>query len=306
MTVLLTGATGFLGRHCLPALRARGYEIHAVARSAPSDTAGVCWHRADLTEPGESARLVAEVRPRLLLHLAWSVAPGDYWHSPENVRWVEASLALLREFGRRGGRRVVMAGSCAEYEWRHGDCSETRTPTRPATLYGAAKHALQGMLAAAAPAAGVSGAWARVFFPYGPHELPRRLVPSVIRALLAREPIDCSSGEQERDFLYVEDVADALVAILESDVTGPVNVGSGVAVALRDLVGRLTAELGGADLVRWGARPAAEGEAPRVVADVGRLRHEVGWQPRWPLEAGLRRTVRWWADQAAAERVGCS
>jgi nucleoside-diphosphate-sugar epimerase len=227
----------------------------------------------------------------VLLHLAWSVGPGDYWHSPENVRWVEASRTLLREFGRHGGRRVVMAGSCAEYAWGDGDCSE-------------AKHALQGMLAAYAREAGLSSAWARVFFPYGPHELPRRLVPSVIRALLAREGIDCSSGEQERDFLYVEDVADALVAIMESDVTGPINVGSGEAVALRDLVGRLTAELGGADLVRWGARPAADGEAPRVVADVARLRHEVGWGPRWPLEAGLRRTVRWWADQAAGECVG--
>jgi nucleoside-diphosphate-sugar epimerase len=73
---------------------------------------------------------------------------------------------------------------------------------------------------------------------------------------------------------------------------------------VRDLVASLTAELGGAHLVRWGARPATEGVAPRVVADVGRLRREVGWRPRWELETGLRQTVRWWTDQAAAERVG--
>jgi nucleoside-diphosphate-sugar epimerase len=144
-----------------------------------------------------------------------------------------------------------------------------------------------------------------VFFLYGPHEPPQRLVPSVIRALLAGEPAECSSGEQRRDFLYVEDVADALVAITESGVTGPVNVGSGVSIAVRDLVARIAEEQGGAASIRWGVRPAAEGEPPLVVADVGRLRREVGWQPRWDLKAGLRRTVQWWADQAKAERVRC-
>jgi nucleoside-diphosphate-sugar epimerase len=305
VTTLLTGATGFLGRHCLAALRARGHEVHAVARSAPSDPAGAHWHGVDLTDPGASARLVAEVRPSVLLHLAWHAVPGEYWASPENLRWVEASLALLREFARHGGRRVVMAGSCAEYDWRAGDCSESLTPTNPASLYGAAKHAVQVVLTAYGRQTGLSSAWARVFFVYGPHEHPRRLVPSVIRALLAGEPAECSSGQQQRDFLYVEDVADALVAITESPVTGPVNVGSGVPVAVRDLVAGIAAEQGGAHLIRWGARPAAEGVAPRVVADVGRLSREVGWRPRWDLKAGLRRTVQWWADQAEAERVRC-
>jgi hypothetical protein len=86
-------------------LRHRGYEVHAAARSAPSDPAGAHWHRVDLTEPGASARQVAEVRPRRLLHLAWYAVPGEYWRSLENPRWVESSLALLREFGRHGGRR---------------------------------------------------------------------------------------------------------------------------------------------------------------------------------------------------------
>jgi nucleoside-diphosphate-sugar epimerase len=293
--VLLTGAGGFLGRHCLTGLTARGAEVHAVGRSGSGAQTGIRFHRADLLDPAQVADLVARVRPTHLLHLAWVTAPATYRTSPENLRWVQTSLALLHAFAEHGGRRALLVGSCAEYDWNAGLCREADTPLRPACLYGTCKNALRQMLEAFASQAGFSAAWARVFFLYGPHEHPDRLVASVSRALLAGEPALCSAGSQRRDFLHVADAAEALLALLGSDLQGAVNIGSGQAVAVADVVRRLANTLGRPDLLRLGERPApGPPAAPLVCADVGRLRQELGWAPRRDLEQGLAQTLAWW------------
>src|SRR5262249_16760441 len=121
--VVVTGASGFIGRHSLPALVARGHEVHAMARRAlqlPRLPAHVC----DLLDPHATAALIARVRPTHLLHFAWYAVPGKYWTAPENLDWVAATLHLLRGFAASGGQRVVMAGTCAEYDWSHPTLSE--------------------------------------------------------------------------------------------------------------------------------------------------------------------------------------
>lgn len=288
--VLLTGATGFVGRQAVEALLAAGHEVHAISRR-PAGDERVVWHRGDLLEEGPGA--VAAVRPELLLHLAWYAEHGKFWTAPENVRWVEASLRLLRAFADAGGRRAVLAGTCAEYDWGVDvpAYSETGSPLRPATLYGAAKHALHTVAAAYADGAGLELAWGRIFFLYGPGEAPGRLVPAVARALLAGEPAETTAGTQVRDFLHVTDVAAAFAALLDSDVGGPVNVASGEPVALREVVGALGEVVGRPDLVRLGALPPREGEPERIVADVARLRDEVGFTPRMGLRGGLEDAV---------------
>jgi nucleoside-diphosphate-sugar epimerase len=303
--VLLTGASGFVGRHCLPALAARGYEIHAVSAkaTAPTDAPnGVNWHQVDLLDDARTASLLAEVRPTHLLHCAWYAIPGKYWESAENLRWLEASLHLLRAFAACGGKRVVGVGSCAEYDWDYGYCAERRTPLRPTTTYGVCKHALQLMLDALCRRENVSGtlsgAWGRLFFLYGAHEYEQRLVASVIRSLLQEQPAHCSHGRQVRDFLHVQDAADALVALLDADaVTGAVNIASGVPVTLRQVVGEIAAQLERPDLIQLDALPAPAGEPHLLLADVARLRDEVQWSPRYDLSEGLADTIKWWKHQ---------
>ncbi len=299
--VLVTGAGGFVGRHCLPELLEREFEVHAASRRPPRDEAppAVTWHAADLLEPGGPGALVAGVRPTHLLHLAWEATPGTYWESPDNLRWLRASLDLVAAFAAAGGERLVSAGTCAEYGWASGRCSERGTPLAPATLYGTCKHALRQVEEAFAVRQGFSFARARLFFLYGPHEDPRRFVPSVIRPLLAGEPARCTHGRQVRDFLFVADAASALAAVLDGPVTGAVNIASGEPVALRELAGAVAALLGRPDLLRLGALPAPPGEAAVIVADVARLAGEVGWSPRRSLEEGLARTVEWWRQRLA-------
>lgn len=293
--VLLTGARGFIGRYASALLVARGYEVHAVSSQQGAEPLpGILWHRANLLDSAETSRLMVEVRPTHLLHFAWYAEPGKFWHSSENFRWLEASIALLRHFGEQGGERVVMAGSCAEYDWDYGFCSEAITPCRPATSYGVCKSALFEALRSYSTAQGMSGAWGRVFFLYGPHEHPARLVASVITALLRGEDALCTHGNQIRDFLHVEDVASAFVALLDSTVEGAVNIASGQPVALREVVLAAADCLGMRERVQFGVLPALLNEPPLLVADVRRLAGELGWQPIYDLTDGVVQTVRHW------------
>jgi nucleoside-diphosphate-sugar epimerase len=296
--ILITGAGGFIGRHCLPILLTRGYEVHAAdSKTSAENVPDVCWHQVDLLNSLEIRRLMGEVRPTHLLHFAWFTTPGEYWTARENLDWVRASLDLLQAFAEHGGKRVVMAGTCAEYDWRYGYCSEQITPLTPATLYGTCKHSLQIVLDSFARQTGLSAAWGRIFFLYGPHEHPSRLISSVIISLLKGEPARCSHGNQIRDFLYVEDVADAFAALLESNVTGPVNVASGCPVVLKDVIYKVGEKLGRKDLIQLGVLPVSSHEPYLLVADVNRLASEVGWLPKYDLDRGLEQSVAWWKSR---------
>jgi nucleoside-diphosphate-sugar epimerase len=306
----VTGANGFVGRNTLDPLRACGFEVHGTTAPGKNlDSPNVVEHRVDLLDPDQVRRLVSDVAPSHLLHLAWFTEHGEYWEALENLDWVAASLTLARAFYEHGGRRLVMAGSCAEYDWAASDCMaeetgcetltciEGVTPCNPATLYGISKHVLHTLISAFNTRKGMSGAWARIFFLYGPDEDPRRLVASVIRSLLAGEPAGCTHGEQVRDFLHVTDAGAALAALVDSDVEGPVNVASGNAVPLRELLHVLGRLLGRGDLIRLGARPAPPNDPPILAADTRRLNDEVGWEPAVDLETGLETTIAWWRNR---------
>jgi nucleoside-diphosphate-sugar epimerase len=297
-TVLLTGASGFVGRPLVAALLAQGFRIHAVSRHPPSGTqAGVTWHSADLLDPAQRAKLLDEVRPTYLLHLAWYVEHGKFWTARENEDWVTASLDLLRLFADRGGRRALLTGTCAEYDWKRSGSGAFREtdPCHPETPYGRAKLSLSQGAAAFAAGAGLSFAWARFFLMFGEGEDRRRLIPSIVRGLLKGEEVALSSGRQIRDFLDTRDIASALAALLAADtVTGPVNVASGRGVTLR-AVGHMLAELCGQpeSLLKFGALPDHEGEPPSLVADVSRLTQEAGFTPTQSLEQRLTQCLDW-------------
>jgi len=296
-TILITGASGFIGSHVLQELGERGdFDVHAVSRGPTQSSKYVTWHACDLLEPGSSTRLVKRVRPTHLLHLAWYAIPGKYMQALDNISWVRASVELMEAFCAAGGHRIVSAGSCLEYDWRYGLCSESITPLSHSSAYAAAKNAFRELLGAYAGRAGISWAWGRVFFVYGPGEPQQKLVASVITSLLNGRPANCSVGLQMRDYLHVRDVADAFVTLLGASHVGEVNIGSGTAIQVAELVKRIGHATGRGDLIRLGAIAGAY-EAPLVIADTQRARESLCWQHRVDLDQGLDETVNWWKGQ---------
>jgi nucleoside-diphosphate-sugar epimerase len=325
--VLVTGAGGFIGRCTLEPLLARGFEVHAlvsrVTGSVPATLPaaepavaakllGAHVHAADLLDPAASAALIARIAPSHLLHFAWIAKPGIYWTSPENARWLEASEALLHAFIAAGGRRVTMAGTCAEYDWsRVGLCVEATSPLcAPAAAntpsYVACKLALHTRLAAAAQRSGLSAAWGRIFFQFGPHEARERLVASVITNLLQGREALCTPGRQVRSFLHVADVGAAFASLLDSPLEGAINIGSAEPISVAALCTRIAGRLGADSLLRLGARVAPAGEPELLLPDVTRLEQELGWRPRYTLDAALADTIAWWRGALAWSADGAS
>ena len=280
--LLVTGASGLVGSAAIKALARSGHDVHAVSTRRREAAEPVVWHVADLLDVQAAEDLVQHIRPELLLHLAWYADHGRFWTSVENVRWVEATLRLLRAFGAQGGRRAVLAGTCAEYEWtlEGAVCSERSTALRPATLYGVSKNATRAVAEALAEELGFEFAWGRIFFLYGPGEAKTRLVPSVVRALLEDVPAPVSDGSQIRDFLHVDDVGQAFVALLDSQVRGAVNIGSGAGIGVRAIIELIGVATGRSELIRFGSIAKRPEEPALLVADVHRLRDEVGFRPR--------------------------
>ncbi len=309
--VLVTGAGGFIGRWSIEPLLAQGYEVHAVLATPRSaqHLRGTSIHIADLLSQSDIDVLLSRVAPTHLLHFAWIATPGLYWQSAENFRWAAAGEYLLRCFRAHGGTRAVIAGSCVEYDWAQVKvCEESSSPLADGgagelSAYAASKLKLQKAVAAFARQQRLSAAWGRIFFQYGPYEHPERLVASVIRHLLMNQQALCTHGQQVRSFLHAADVGAAFARLLDSEVEGPVNIGSDEEVSLADLIGDIARRIGRPDLVRLGARSAPAAEPLILLPDLRRLRDELAWRPSFTLSEGLTDTIAWWRNQLDVSRT---
>ncbi len=146
-----------------------GYDVHIVSRHSNLNQPKVTAHCCDILDPMKSTQLLDKVRPSHLLHLAWCTEPKTFWNTSDNLRWFSASTHLFSSFVKFGGHRIVGCGSCAEYEWVDGRvCHERSTPTRPASNYGRAKLSTGNWLDTFATANGISAAWPRIFYLFGP------------------------------------------------------------------------------------------------------------------------------------------
>ncbi len=273
-----------------------GFEIHATSRAWITST-GVHCHGVDLLDEAAVSALVELVRPSHLIHLAWITESPAYWHSSLNVIWESRSMHLFEAFARAGGSRLVSAGSCAEYEWGSDVLDEQATPEVPATPYGQAKLSLLRRAQALATKNRITFSWARFFFLFGPHERDGRFVPSIIDPLLRKNDAYCHHGKLNRDFLYVEDAGDAVVAIAMSGVNGVVNVGSGLASQLGAMAQEIGREMKLPNLVHIADDHTGREQPQSLVANTSRLNRDVGWTPRFDRQSALQRTIAWRASR---------
>ena len=291
--VVLTGATGFVGRAVLAELVTRRVPVHAVSRNGGPALNGVAWHRVDLLTP-EGRAAVASLAPRMI-HCAWEVEHAVFWTSPENAVWQAATIDLARRFQAGGGQRLLALGTCAEHDVTVPGVWDESCPVAPASPYGQAK---AGLHRALMDICGDGLIWARLFHLYGPGEDTRRLIPYLIDRLSSGQTAEVRGAGLVRDYASTAHVARCLVALLQSGAAGAFNIGSGSPRSLGDLAQVIARALGRADRLVLGDAPAAH--EPAVMApDPARLWAATGLAPEDPgaalahfVHSGMIRPLR--------------
>lgn len=285
--VLLTGATGFVGRAVLAELVARGIPVHATARRPGPVLPGVIWHAADLCEPSARARLIAAAPAARLIHCAWEIEHGQFWTSPANEVWRAVSRDLVAGFLDAGGQRVLALGTCAEYDPLAPSALAEARLVAPITPYGQAKALFQADLA---QICGPVLIWARLFHLYGPGEDRRRFVPSLIDALVEGRPVEVRAADLLRDFASSAHVARALVSLIEAGATGAFDIGSGQSRSLGTLARIIAETAGRPDLLRLSHAPGPQDPA-ELTPNFSALAAATGLAPEYP-ELALTEHVR--------------
>ncbi|HET9083679.1 MAG TPA: NAD(P)-dependent oxidoreductase [Candidatus Limnocylindrales bacterium] len=294
MKVLVTGAGGFIGAHVVRELLARGHHAYAMLRPGGPTTRLQDVHgcidviEADLGDVSAISALLESVRPDAIVHLAWYAEPGRYQHAvAENVASLEASATLMVAAAESHCPRLVLAGTCLE---------NADTPVR--TIYDAAKSAAHALSLGLTPT-GMSVACGHVFYVYGPWEDERRVIPTVIRALLSNEPIATTDGLQLRDYLHVTDVASAFAVLAESSLTGGVDICSGSLISLKEVLEVIDEEVSRPALLHIGGLGSTDDRGYESAGDPLPLMG-LGWLPRHVLRSGIRETVAWWNGRQEA------
>ena len=290
--ILITGATGFIGRQVIDRL-ADGDEVLAVGRSPLGDRR-IPWRQADLLDLPAIRAIVADFRPETVVHLGWYAEPGRYLTDPLNTALLYAGISLFEAALTAGCRRLVGAGTCAEYDTVAAPMHE-RGPTAPGTPYAACKLALHLVGSQLAAQAGATWAWGRIFHLYGPGEDRRRLVAAAIASLLEGRRFACTTGQQLRDFLHVADVGAAFAHLARSGAAGVFDIASGQPVTVAAVLAEIGALTGRGDLIGFGERPANLWDPPAIWSEARPLR-SLGWAPTIPLATGLEQTIAWWRN----------
>ncbi len=267
--ILLTGASGFVGRQVMRRFVEQGHRLRLIQRADRPAFSQLADHTEvieapDLFQADREWWLDALAGIDTVVHLAWYAEPGKYLQSELNLECLTGTIELARACRQAGVRRLVGVGTCFEYDLAQGRL-RTDTPLRPQTLYAACKASAFQVLSQLLPTAGIEFAWCRLFYLHGEGEDSRRLVPYLRQKLRAGQPAELTSGNQIRDFLDVQAAGAMIAAVALSNRQGAINICSGIPITVRQLAERIADEYGRRDLLHFGVRPDNLFDPPCVV-----------------------------------------
>jgi len=305
--VLVTGGAGFIGSHLGQRLLERGDEVTALdnfndfydpalKRANAALLGGARIVEGDIRNAGAVGRLFGEVRFDALVHLAAMAGVRPSLADPLHYADVnvKGTLVLLEELRKRPEVRMVFASSSSVYGAKERiPFREDEDVQRPVSPYAATKVAGELLCSTYHHLYGIPTTCLRFFTVYGPRQRPEMAIARFVRDVLEDRPIPFfGDGSSRRDYTYIDDIVDGVVAAIERCAGYEVyNLGESATTSLSELVERI-GELCGRD-PRLERLPAQPGDVPVTCADVSKARERLGYAPKVPLAEGLKRYVEW-------------
>jgi nucleoside-diphosphate-sugar epimerase len=309
-SVLVTGASGFIGSHLTRRLVADGADVHSLTDEVSAVYPvrlldlrdAITLHEANLHDRGAMDAVVERARPAYVFHLGAYTHVGKSWQRVDEC--IQTNIAgtvnLLQALAGTGYRRFVYTGTSEIY----GDVEvpfREDQPVNPISPYSVSKYAGERFCRMFHQGLGWPIVMVRPFNAYGPAQTPDRVIPEIIaRALLGQE-LRMTQGRQTREFNYVEDLADGFVRLATTpDIEGELfNLGCGEEISMRDLATTILDLMGNPVEAHFGALPERPTEIPRMFCDNTRARERLGWKPQHSLAEGLDKTIAWYREEIA-------
>ncbi len=296
MKILITGATGFLGKKLVCELSNAGHELLLISRRASEKKlSGIEWFESNLSGAADLQAKIADFEPEVVYHLAWEGIP-DFSEEVSRKNLTQALEFLGPVLGLSSVKRLIVSGSCWEYGARVGACSES-LPAAPVNWFTWAKDALRSYLEIACAQNDVTFVWMRIFFVYGPDQREQSLIPTVIEALAKNKEPDVRSPYAGNDFVYVDDVIEGLKCALSQKVpSGIFNLGRGeettVIEVVRCIEERMTAKTLHAQAIE--DRYSENADRPTsFFAHLEKSRELLGWKATTDLPEGIKKFLEW-------------
>jgi nucleoside-diphosphate-sugar epimerase len=236
-------------------------------------------------------------QPQIVVHAGWSGVANDKRDHFSQVRTnLYGSLDFLQLCLENGCHTWIGIGSQAEYGSTNEILDEDLVP-KPDSLYGLVKLCVGLQSLQMCEKAGARPVWLRLTAAYGPKDDPNHLIPYVIKTLLEGEEPALTAGEQKWDYLYIDDVIQAIwCAIEKTEVSGIYNLSSGNGVAVREICELIRSQIETSLPLGFGKVPAAPGARHALVAQNTRFRRAAGWEPLTNLDQGIHQTVDWYSQ----------
>lgn len=298
MKIFVTGGTGFIGVHTVQLLAEKGHDLMLLLRNPDKlyliaglkrQIRFVC---GDLTSLDGWKKELTNFRPEVLLHMAWEGLP-DY-----GIKMCKANfdygVSMFILAGEAGCKSVMSLGSCWEYADKQGELTEN-AGIDTTKIFPAFKNSLRIAGEAISNEYKMKFYWPRLFFVYGPGQRDTSLIPSVISAVRQGLVPDIKKPANRNDFIYVKDVADALVKILQEKPDGIVyNVGSGFPTSVSEIISHVYTAMGYENKYVLEARACIVGED--FCADISRIKRDIGWVPKFSCANGIKETVQYYTN----------
>ena len=233
MKILITGATGFIGSYVYKKIIQTDYQIYAISRIEHIGLPN--FYQLDILNHKAVDNFIAYIKPDVLIHLAWDVEHGEFWNSRNNFTYADASINLFSCFIKNGGRKILAAGTCAEYPTSPKAVSEHCSYEEELSVYGNAKKLVYQYLESQLKTFVFDFTWFRIFGIFGLGEDKKRFFPSVIHAIKSREIFEIKTPDAFVDYVYVGDLASFIIDCIQKDGLTAINIGTGNSISIVDM-----------------------------------------------------------------------